>query len=133
MNVVMLWQRLCHADHSAHSAVCEQLVEFLSSPKSPVEFWHTLLDGSDDEKGGEDRGVGLVPGSGEFGGGCCAVPGIDSWMYYNSVQNSAVANGLRAAAVFETARGNMSAAARHTTTAALLRKNVSSHTICLCL
>ena len=117
MNIVMLWQRLCHGERSAHGAFCEQLEDFLGNGNSPLAFWHSLLDG-------DDRGVGLVPGSGEFGGGCCAVPGIDSYLYYNSVQNSAVANGLRAAAMFEAARGNSSAATRHTATAALLRKNL---------
>ena len=118
MNLVMLWQRLCHAERGAHAAACEQWADFLSSPSSPVEFWHSLLDGDGDGK------VGLVPGSGEFGGGCCAVPGIDSWLYYNSVQNSAVANGLRAAAVFEATRGNSSAAARHSATAEKLRRSL---------
>ena len=131
MNIVMLWQRLCHAQLASHVGDCAQWVDFLSSPHSPVEFWHSLLDhntrnelrgdkqhDSMDQTGGS---VGLVPGSGEFGGGCCAVPGIDSWLYFNSVQNSAVANALRAASAFEAARGNSTAAKRHADTAAELR------------
>jgi hypothetical protein len=120
LNMVMLWQRLCHQrPNTTILSICGQIVGLLSSPKSPIEFWHTILDDI-----GQPNYVGLVPGSGEFGGGCCAVPGIDSWLYFNSVQNSAVANGLRAAAVFESTRGNVHAARRHTDTAALLRKNV---------
>eukprot|EP01052_Picozoa_sp_SAG31_P014672 SAG31_NODE_920_length_10987_cov_4.682757_3_plen_744_part_00 len=146
MNIVMLWQRLCHAQVAAHVDACAEWVSFLSSPHSPVEFWHqTLLDHNNDESAiqNEPHGkqqhagldetrvspntsVGLVPGSGEFGGGCCAVPGIDSWLYYNSVQNSAVANALRAASAFEATRGNRTAAERHAATAAELRRKLEA-------
>ena len=113
LNLAMLYRRL---DPAAYGALRARMLAFLRDAASPVAYW---LDRIARAPGG------LVPGSGEFGGGCCGL--IDTELVYNVVQNAQVACALRAVARVEAEAGNSTGQARLTAAAAALRANMLQH------
>lgn len=103
IGMVLLWQRL-PKDHVAR----ERIFDFLHAPTSPLRYIENVL-----------RTNPLIPGSGEFGGGC----GIGG-LFMNVVQNNMVRLALIIAAQMELEVGDTDTAQRYQSNAELLDKNI---------
>lgn len=106
--LVLLWQRLPATD-----PMRECIYEFLHAPSSPLRYVETVMESNP-----------LIPGSGEFGGGC----GIEG-LFLNVVQNNMVRLALLAAAAMERQAGDSDTAARYSDKAQLLDANIAKHLI----
>jgi hypothetical protein len=103
IGLVLLWERL-PAGHPTR----EQIAAFLDGPASPLVYILRRLEGHP-----------LIPGSGEFGGGC----GIEG-DFYNVVQNNLVRLALLAAARLEHTANRHERAANYTRAADQLTANM---------
>jgi hypothetical protein len=103
IGLVLLWERLPEP-HPTRS----RIAAFLTRPSSPLAYLLRVL-----EK------YPLVPGSGEFGGGC----GIEG-DFYNVVQNGLVGYALHAAARFQHAVGEKDLAEQYVSSAEQISANM---------
>lgn len=103
IGLVLLWERL-PAGHPTR----EQIAAFLNNSASPLAYILNRL-----------KGHPLIPGSGEFGGGC----GIEG-DFYNVVQNNLVRLALLAAARLENAAQHPDRAETYTRAANQLTANM---------
>ena len=108
IGMVLLWQRL-PSGHPMRGRV----YDFLHAPTSPLRYIESVLEANP-----------LVPGSGEFGGGC----GIEG-MFLNVVQNNMVRLALLSAAQMEQEAGDADTAASYRAQAEALDMSISERLI----
>lgn len=106
IGMVLLWQRL-PKDHPMRS----RIYDFLHNASSPLRYVEEVLKTNP-----------LIPGSGEFGGGC----GIEG-LYMNVVQNNMVRLALLIAAQMEREVGDANTAQGYESHAELLDKNIHKY------
>ncbi|HOS03589.1 MAG TPA: hypothetical protein PKZ01_10955 [Candidatus Hydrogenedentes bacterium] len=108
IGMVLLWRRL-----PSNHPVRETIQAFLCGPKSPVAYMEHAL-----------RKAPLLPGSGEFGGGC-GIPG----QHYNIVQNYLGVYALTAVAHVHRESGDAPSAERVLSLANAIEQGVEKHLV----
>ena len=108
IGMVLLWQRLAK-DHPMR----DRIYSFLHDPTSPLRYIEAVT-----------KSDPLIPGSGEFGGGC----GIEG-PFLNVVQNNMVRLACLAAAQLEREAGDTGTAARYQGIAEKLESNINEYLI----
>ncbi len=108
IGLVLLWERLPHTH-----PLRVRIADFLTNEKSPVTYIIRMLDH-----------IPLLPGSGEFGGGC-GIPGL----HYNVVQNYLGVFALYTAARFHQASHQPDKATEALRVARLIEENIVKHLV----
>jgi hypothetical protein len=108
IGLILLWERL-PKDHP----IKNRIYHFLHQQSSPLRYFDLVL-----------KSHPLLPGSGEFGGGC----GIEG-LFYNVVQNNMAYLSLSAAARMEREMGDEKTALMHSQNAGILIGNILKYSV----